>query len=170
MDLISYRKDTQSYYIQFVYELLFYLLISNIFGNIFTALITDAFSENRELVWNNEIDKKNVCFICQMDKSDCINKHEDFKLHIEKHSLWKYVKFLCNIILKEESEFNQEEKFIWDKLEEESFDWYPIKEEEDDDVKQLIKESIKNLEEKVDKIDSLEEKIDNIKDSISNLK
>ena len=170
MDIISYRENVKYYYIQFFYESLFFLLISNIFGNIFTALITDAFSENRELVWNNEIDKKEVCFICQMDKNDCIDKHEDFKQHREKHSLWKYVSFLSNIILKEQSEFSMEEKYIWDKMKEQSFDWYPKKEEEDDDVKQLIKENIRDLEEKVNKLDILEEKIDNIMDSLSIMK
>ena len=153
MDIISYRENMGYYYIQFFYESLFFLLISNIFGNIFTALITDAFSENREKVWNNEIDKKDVCFICQMDKNDCIDKHEDFKKHIERHSLWKYVSFLSNIMLKEQSEFSVEEKYIWDKMKEQSFDWFPKKEEEDDDVKQLIRDSVKNLEEKINSIE-----------------
>ena len=72
--------------------------------------------------------------------------------------------------MKEQSEFSMEEKYIWDKMKEQSFDWYPKKEEEDDDEKQLIKENIRDLEEKVNKLDILEEKIDNIMDSLSIMK
>ena len=70
-------------------------MINTIFANIFTGLITDAFGENREKAWSNEIDKEERCFICQITKSECINSHIDFNDHREDHSVWKYIYFVA---------------------------------------------------------------------------
>ena len=99
-----------------------------IFSNVFLALITDSYQEMREKAWDNENDKKNVCFICDLNKSDCINQNIEFKSHIKEHSKWKYVNFILKIIMEEEVEFDQEEYEIWNLIKKRNIDWFPNKE------------------------------------------
>ena len=154
MEVLSYRDDTNYYYKQFFFNLFYNLLVNMIFANVFTGLITDAFGENREQVWQNEIDKKEKCFICQITKSECINSHIDFEDHRDDHSVWKYIYFLCGIVLKGQTEFNFEENYVWKKLKETNIDWFPTVDGKDD-----VKNEIKENGEKLDKVLDLVEEI-----------
>ena len=164
MDVLSYKDDINFYFKQFVFDLCYNLLVNMIFANIFTGLITDAFGENREKAWSNEIDKEEKCFICQITKSECVNSHKDFKEHREDHSVWKYIYFLSNILLKEQTEFNSEEQYVYDKMKELSFDWFPTKEDDEDELRNLLKdesrkaelERKKNEEKNKDTVDKLD--------------
>ena len=72
MNLISFHHNKGYYLIQFFFRLLFFLLINMIFSNIFLAFITDAYNEMREKAMNDEKDKENIYFICNLDKNECI--------------------------------------------------------------------------------------------------
>ena len=41
----------------------------------------DYFAAFRGSTDNNENDKKNICYICQMTRNDAINKNIDFNKH-----------------------------------------------------------------------------------------
>ena len=105
----------------------FFLFINMIFSNIFLALITDVFQEMREKTWNDENDKKNVCFICDINKAECINQNIEFKEHIKKHSKWKYINFMCKIIMEKDVELNKEEFYVWNLMKKKNIDWLPNK-------------------------------------------
>ena len=98
-----------------------------IFSNVFLALITDAFYEMRELAWKKENDKENVCFICDISVSDCINQNIEFKKHIQDHSKWKYINFICRMVLEEDVEMSQEDFYIQNLMKKRNIDWFPIK-------------------------------------------
>ena len=147
MEVLSYRDNMTYYFYQFIFDLCYGLFVNMIFANVFTGLITDAFGENRELAWNNEKDKESVCFICQITKSECINKHIDFEEHREFHSVWKYIYYLCGIVLKGQTEFNFEENYVWKKFKETNIGWFPVRQDDDD-----VKEAIKGNGEKIDKV------------------
>ena len=101
-----------------------------IFSNIFLALITDAFSEMREKAWKNENDKKNVCFICDLSDSDCIEQNIEYKTHIQEHFKWKYVDFICKLALEENVELSKEEFYIKTLIKNRSIDWFPKKQDD----------------------------------------
>ena len=131
INLISFKNDYGYYLREFFFDVFFFLLINMIFSNVFLALITDAFTEMRELAWKKENDKVNVCFICDLDKSDCINSNIMFKRHIEEHFFWKYINFMSKLILEDEVEFNNEEYYIWSLMKKRSIDWFPKKIEDE---------------------------------------
>ena len=127
LNLISF-KDNYGYYLrQFFFDIFLFLLINMIFSNVFLALITDAFTEMRELAWKKENDKVNVCFICDLDKSDSISQNIRFNRHIEEHFKWKYINFMSKLILNADVEFNNEEYYIWNLMKKRSIDWFPKK-------------------------------------------
>jgi hypothetical protein len=125
LNLISFKTDYGYYLREFFFDIFLFLLINMIFSNVFLALITDAFAEMRELAWKKENDKANVCFICDLNKSDCINLNTSFKRHIEEHFFWKYFNFMSKLILEDKVEFNNEEYYIWSLMKERSIDWFP---------------------------------------------
>ena len=127
LNLISFKSDYGYYLREFFFDIFLFLLINMIFSNVFLALITDAFAEMRELAWKKENDKANVCFICDLDKSDCINSNIIFKRHIEDHFFWKYINFMSKLILEDDVEFNNEEYYIWSLMKKRSIDWFPKK-------------------------------------------
>ena len=128
LNLISFKNNYEYYLRQFFFDMFFFLFINMIFSNVFLALITDAFSEMRELAWKKENDKDNVCFICDLNKSDCVVQKIEFKRHIKEHSKWKYINFISKIILEENVEFTKEQYYIWNLMEKKNIDWFPNKE------------------------------------------
>ena len=127
LNLISFKNNYNYYLRQFFFNMFFFLFINMIFSNIFLALITDAFSEMGELAMTNDNDKNNVCFICDINKGECINQNIEFKNHIKEHSKWKYINFMCKIIMEEDVEFNKEEFYVWGLMKKKSIDWFPNK-------------------------------------------
>ena len=127
LNLISFKNNHGYYLRQFFFDIFFFLCINMIFSNVFLALITDAFGEMREKAWINENDKKNVCFICDLNRSDCISQNIEFINHIKEHSKWKYINFMFKIIMEEEVEFDKEEYYIFNLMKKRSIDWFPMK-------------------------------------------
>ena len=129
LNLISFKNNYGFYLRQFFFDMLFFLFINMVFSNVFLALITDAFSEMRELAWQNEHNKVNICFICDLNKSDCIYQNKEFNIHIQEHSKWNYVNFMCKLILEDDVDFNKEEYYIWDLMKKKKIDWFPKKQD-----------------------------------------
>jgi hypothetical protein len=127
LNLLSFKNNYGFYLRQFFFDIFFFLCINMIFSNVFLALITDAFGEMREKAWDNEKDRNNVCFICDLTRSDCINQNIEFSKHIKEHSKWKYINFMYNIITQKGVELDTEEYYVWKLMKNRSIDWIPIK-------------------------------------------
>ena len=127
LNLISFKNNYGYYLRQFFFDIFFFLFINMIFSNVFLALITDAFSEMRELAWKKENDKANVCFICDLNKSDCNIQKINYKTHIRYHLKWKYINLMCKMILEEDVELSKEEYYIQNLMKKRSIDWFPNK-------------------------------------------
>ena len=134
MNLISFKTDTGYYLRQFFFQIFLTLFVSRIFSNIFYAIITDAFSEMREISTINEEDMQKICFICQITRNDCMIEHIDFLKHIKEHKVEKYIKFICNIILKNETNLTYEEYYVYEMIKDRKFDWFPLHKEEETQI------------------------------------
>ena len=153
MNTISFKTYPGFFLRQFFFNILLSLLINMIFSNIFYAIITDCFSEIREIATNNEEDMKKVCFICQKTRNDCMVEHIDFGKHIKKHKVEKYIKFICNIILKNETNLNYEEYYVYEMIKKRKFDWFPLHEEDEEEIKAKLEDMNKNINEKFNKLE-----------------
>ena len=127
INLFSFKNNYGHYLRQFFFDMFFFLFINMIFSNIFLALINDAFNEMGGLALINENDKNNVCFICNINRGECINQNIEFKNHIEKHSKWKYIFFMIKIIMERDDEFNKDEVYVWNLMKKKSIEWLPSK-------------------------------------------
>ena len=125
MNLISFKNNTRYYLAQFFFNIILYLIIHLIFFNVILASITSSFDKMRETNNEKEYNIKNVCFICQKKRNDCINDEEDFNKHLFKHNKWKYIIFICSILLKGKNELSEEEYIIYEQIIKGSIDWFP---------------------------------------------
>ena len=130
----SFKDNYLFFLVIFFYEIAFHLCIVMIFANVFLGLIADAFGELREAAWEKDNDKKNICFICQIDSDTCAVKGIDFEDHCQnKHNIWNYAYFLCYLYMKDENEYNIMEYKIMSSINELNLSWMPIPEGSDED-------------------------------------
>ena len=131
---ISYQKDVKMYFARFFHDILFFFIINLVIGNVFLGIIIDTFGELRDTQVENEYDRKNICFICQLSSNACLTKNIDFDKHVnEEHNIWNYVYFLAYLYLGNPNNFNRVENSVWEKLENQDYSWIPIESSSDSD-------------------------------------
>ena len=127
LPIISFKSDMKMFIWKFIYDIIFFIFIIMIMGNVTFGLIVDTFGELRDETYNYENDKKNICFICQLSRDGCLLQNIDFNKHIkEEHNLWNYVNFLIYLHLYNPNDFSRIEGIVWDKLFEKDLVWIPI--------------------------------------------
>jgi len=64
-------------------------------------MIVDAFKDLREEKRGNELDQKNVCFICGTNREEFEKKGIDFEDHTRiDHNIWNYMFFVMFVMEK----------------------------------------------------------------------
>ena len=127
MEKVSYQKDVELFFARFINDLLFFFLVNLILGNVFLGIIIDTFGELRNIQTENENDRKNICFICQLSSDACLTRNIDFDKHVNNvHNIWNYVYFLAYLHLNNPNNFNRVENSVWEKLEIQDYSWIPI--------------------------------------------
>ncbi len=123
---ISYNQNTSMYYGKFVYSTLFYIIVVSIVANMFLGIIVDTFADLRDKNDSNENDKKNICYICQITRNQCIRRKIDFEEHKKTHYLRNYVYFISYLYMDKFKDLNPYEKYAWQMLENEDISWIPV--------------------------------------------
>jgi hypothetical protein len=132
ISMVSYRSDVGLFVGRFFYDMLFFILIVLVLGNLFLGIIVDSFGELRGINIETENDIKNKCYICQLSRDDCLKKNIDFDKHVSKeHNKWNYVYFLTYLQINNPNDFSGIENSVWEKLETQDFGWLPIEESGD---------------------------------------
>ena len=92
---VSYLNDSSYFMGMFFFQLMFFIIIILILLAVIGGTIIDSFSELTNKLRDNEIDMKNVCFICNGDRNSIENNGENFDLHIKEiHDVWTYVDYM----------------------------------------------------------------------------
>ena len=96
----------------------------------FLSFIIDTFGELRDAQFENEYDRKNICFICQLSSDACLTRNIDFDKHVnEVHNIWNYVYYIAYLHINNEKNFKSLETQVLNKIEEGDTSWLPIGEE-----------------------------------------
>ena len=124
---VSYQSDVGFFLLRFIYDVLFFIIVILVLGNVFLGIIVDTFAELRDENSLKENDKNNICFICQLSRDACLTRNIDFNKHVtNEHFIWNYVYFLTYLHISNPNDFNRLENSVWSKLEEQDFGWLPI--------------------------------------------
>ena len=124
-NLFSFKDENGYYWRQYFFNLFIYIFIHLIFDNIFLVTIGNAFDDIKKNLAEKDEQRENVCFICNKTRNDCIAKNQNFDEHIKKHDLWKYIRYICGIILKNKEQYTEEEYYVWEIIKTKGLDWFP---------------------------------------------
>ena len=131
IDKVSYYHDIPFFIMRFFYDMLFFIIIILILGNVFLGIIVDTFGQLRDDNYYRENDMNNICFICQLSRDNCLIRNIDFQKHKKGiHNLWNYVYFLIYLHINNSNDFNREETSVWERLANQDFSWIPIEKSE----------------------------------------
>ena len=141
-NLISFKNETGYYFIQFFFNIFLYIFIHLIFDNIFLVTISNAFDEMKNEMYKIDNKKENVCFICNKTRNDCIKDYENFEGHLKEHDMWKYIRYICCIILKKRNQYTDEEYQVWKQIKNKEIKWFPnFKENKEEEEKEEDEEN-----------------------------
>ena len=123
---VSYLNDSSYFMGMFFFQLMFFIIIILILLAVIGGTIIDSFSELTNKLRDNEIDMKNVCFICNGDRNSIENNGENFDLHIKEiHDVWTYVDYMIALKFVDPQETNAINSFVIEKLGEKKTSWFP---------------------------------------------
>lgn len=100
--------------------------------NIVFGIIIDTFAELRDKKSFIDNDRKNKCFICNIDRYTVMIIQFDrnsygFDKHVkEDHNVWQYLYFLVHLKEKDLTEFNGIESFCSEQLRTRDISWIPL--------------------------------------------
>lgn len=130
---VSYSYNTGYWIAKFFFEIIFHITIIWGMSNLFFGIIVDTFANLRDNNNRIEHDKKNVCFICQMNRDNAMNSNIDYNTHVKTdHDIWNYVYFLTYLHINNPNDFKFLETYVWEKIHLKDNSWIPIYKQTDD--------------------------------------
>jgi inositol 1,4,5-triphosphate receptor type 3 len=126
---VSFNRSPEVYAEVFFYNVIFFIIIVLILGNVFLGIIVDTFAELRDTKQKSDNDKNNICFICQLARDKATARNIDFDDHTNKiHNVWNYVNFITYLLTTNPYNFNKLEYEILDKFKNNDITWIPLEE------------------------------------------
>jgi AraC-like DNA-binding protein len=114
----SYNSERSYYIYRFFYEELYFIALVMLMLNMIFGIIFEAFSELRNKEQAIEKDKKEICFICGMDKESCKKKGEKLDEHLEHvHNIWTYVEYIMGLRFVDLQETNAINSYVIESIE-----------------------------------------------------
>jgi len=122
-------NDPGDYAGRWFWELLSFIIVNILLGNMINAIIITAFGVIRKLKEVKKFDKQNICFICSLEKSVLEQKlGGSFKDHTENsHEVKSYIEFFIYLKNKREEDLDEDETYIRQKIDNKEISCFPIK-------------------------------------------
>ena len=120
--------DQEGFWGEFALNWMFYLIFSLLIMNIFGAIIVDKFDENRESNKKLNEEKQNMCYICSLHRSNFEIKGIKFSTHREQeHNIANYFHYLMKINRTDEHDLNSIDFQVYNAFKEKKLLFFPIK-------------------------------------------
>ncbi|EGR32545.1 hypothetical protein IMG5_078330 [Ichthyophthirius multifiliis] len=123
----SPEQGNDEYISRLFFDLSFFIFIIIILLNIIFGIIIDSFAELRDAKRFQDQDRKNKCFICNIERSEFENKGISFSKHQNKqHNVWNYLFYLIHLKIKNQSDYDGTETYVYEKYIQQDISWFPI--------------------------------------------
>jgi hypothetical protein len=125
--LVQQTWESEYFNIRYIYDFVFFMIITIILMNIFFGIIIDSFADKRAREAEVEEEVQGQCFICGISQSKFEIENVPWKDHIfTQHNLHGYLAFLIRVTEKDMSECNGVEKHVKTSLERGVIMFFPI--------------------------------------------
>lgn len=119
--------ESEFFWTRYVYDFLFFMIITIILMNIFFGIIIDSFADKRAKEAEVEEEVQGQCFICGISQSKFEIENVPWKDHIfTQHNLHAYLAFLIRVNEKEMNDCNGIEKHVKKCLQKGVIIFFPI--------------------------------------------
>lgn len=130
----SYNYHKMLYLARFFYEVVYFISQTVMLQGMIFGIVIEAFSELRNKEQKIEKDKKDICFICGIDRISCEKNGQKFEDHINKeHNLWTYVDYILGLHFVDIQETNAINSYVMERLERKELSWFPVMKENNDE-------------------------------------
>lgn len=131
MEKASYTFERSYYLGRFFYEECYFISLVILMLSMISGIIIEAFSKLRNKEQAIDKDKREVCFICGIDKDSCEKKGEKLDEHLEKvHNIWTYVEYILGLKFVDIQETNAINSYVIENLDRKELLWFPYDEEQ----------------------------------------
>ena len=115
------------YYSKFFFNFTFHLIVIVVMLNIVFGIVIDTFAQIRNENKAAEMDQRNKCYICNIDRYIFDQDGDGFEDHCENdHNMWNYIFYIIHLQRKDPTEYSGLESYVWEKYEEEDISWLPL--------------------------------------------
>ena len=122
---VPYEK--KMYWARFSNDLIFFITAILIALNMLLGVIVSFFSERREEEEFKVNDKKNICFICNIDRTTFERNKIKFEEHTKtEHNIKLYIRFLVGLKLVNEKDLDAEQSYIINCIKKEEIKVFPV--------------------------------------------
>lgn len=123
----SYERNHERYYIRFLYDVTYFVIIVVIMLELVFGIIVETFRDLRIKETNNDFDKVNICFICGVRKDDLEKNRKSFKDHCEKvHNVWNYINYILRLKFSDSQDLNAINSYALENIEKNQINWVPL--------------------------------------------
>ena len=122
------RKIGQKgYYIEFLLEMIIFILVSLVLYNIITGIIVDSFQKLKDQESEENEMKENTCYICSLHREKFEKKGIKFENHTEQeHNVINYFNYIYKVEMTDESELNSLDYQVMQSIKNKRTDFFPI--------------------------------------------
>ena len=126
MNKRSYNVNKGIYLARFFYEMVYFISQTVLLQGMLFNIVIEAFGELRNKEMMVERDKKEICYICGIDKVSCEKNGKKFEEHVNvDHNIWTYVEYILGLKFVDVQETNAINSYVVEKIEEKSLSWFP---------------------------------------------
>merc|ERR1712216_205447 len=127
-DMTNSEQDTAAYYyLRWVYDLVYFVVIMLVLRNIIFGIILQSFAQLRDTQQKKGEEMANKCFICSIERSLFDRAAAGFENHIKNdHNMWQYLYFIVRLRLRDTSLYTGVENYVHAKLEKADIGWFPL--------------------------------------------
>ena len=106
-------NNASKYWIRYVFDLSYFLIVMILLLNLIFGIIIDAFADMRDFQNQLEIDVKERCFICGLNRIEFETKNKSWIDHIQReHNAFAYLYFILYVQDKPGNQCNGVEKYV----------------------------------------------------------
>ena len=123
---ISFSTNKSHYILRLILDDIFFFLIVIIMIDLVFGIVLRSFDKLQHINYKYQIDKTHHCFICNSKKENLEKIRINFNEHINiTHNVWDYIEFLIKIKLKDETDVNPMNSYIFNKINKKDISFLP---------------------------------------------
>ena len=123
---ISFNKNKYHYIYRLIMDDIFFFLIVIIMIDLVFGIVLRSFDKLQHINYKYQIDKTHHCFICNSKKENLEKIRINFDEHINMtHNVWNYIEYLIKIKIKDETDVNPMNNYIFNKINKKDISFFP---------------------------------------------